>query len=254
MHNHYHASVYIDKEQALALSDHQVIERWRCLYRLPTLVKRSYAGEPLTKAEHSYVQTTLAEWRERLYDLGWFMKEVNLYIARKANKEDGCTGHFWESRFKSQMLPDKKGLLCAMVYDELNPVRSGMADTPEKSQFISLQARIAEWRTGTRPLPCLHPFMDTVDDQETPHIPFNLIDYIELVDWTGRQMRAEKRGYIDNNLPPILKRLNLSQSDWQQATTQLERPRATVIGTKRNVKAISVQNGRTRASGYSLPD
>lgn len=42
-------------------------------------------------------------------------------------------------------------------------------------------------------------------------LPFRLTVYIELVEWTGRQMREDKRGYILQNLPPILERLDLDQ-------------------------------------------
>jgi len=38
-------------------------------------------------------------------------------------------------------------------------------------------------------------------------LPFKLTNYIELVEWTGKQMRSDKRGAIDENLPPILQRL-----------------------------------------------
>jgi hypothetical protein len=40
-------------------------------------------------------------WRERLADLGWIMKALKEDIAKRANKEDGCSGAFWEGRFKS---------------------------------------------------------------------------------------------------------------------------------------------------------
>jgi hypothetical protein len=33
-------------------------------------------------------------------------------------------------------------------------------------------------------------------------IPFGFEDYLALVDWTGRIMRSDKRGYIDSQLPP----------------------------------------------------
>lgn len=253
MHNHYHAVLYVDKEQALSLTDREVIERWKCLYRLPSLVKRAYDNETLSDAELRVVAQEVNTWRERLYAIDWFMKEVNQFMARKANREDEVTGHFWDGRYDSQMLADENGAISAMVYDDLNPVRSGIADTPEESEFTSLRARIQAKYNGQE-LPCLHPFMDEVSNQNQEPIPINFADYLELVDWTGRQMRADKRGSIDSGLPPILTRLNMTASDWLQVTTQLERPRATIVGTKQNVKAISLQRGRTRASGYSLPD
>jgi hypothetical protein len=46
-----------------------------------------------------------------LQDVSWFMKCLNEPIAREANKEDNCTGHFWESRFKSQALRSEESLL-----------------------------------------------------------------------------------------------------------------------------------------------
>ena len=50
-------------------------------------------------------------WRTNLSSISWFMKNMNQYIACMANKEDGCTGHFWQSRFKSQVLLDEAALL-----------------------------------------------------------------------------------------------------------------------------------------------
>ena len=58
------------------------------------------------------------------------MKVLNENIARRANKEDECTGHFWESRYKSQALLDEKAVLSAMAYVDLNPIRAAMATTP----------------------------------------------------------------------------------------------------------------------------
>lgn len=55
------------------------------------------------------------------------MKNLAEPIARMANREDGCTGHCWEGRFKCQGLLDEAAVLSAMVYVDLNPVRARMA-------------------------------------------------------------------------------------------------------------------------------
>jgi len=67
---------------------------------------------------------------------------LNEYISKRANIEDNCTGHFWESRFKSQALLDERALLTCMAYVDLNPIRACMAKTPETSEYTSIQERI----------------------------------------------------------------------------------------------------------------
>jgi hypothetical protein len=48
-------------------------------------------------------------------------------------------------------------------------------------------------------------------------IPYSFDDYLELVDWTGRTVRADKRGAIDDRLPPIVQRLQIDADAWEQA-------------------------------------
>jgi hypothetical protein len=49
-----------------------------------------------------------------------------------ANREDGCTGHFWEARYRTQ------ALLSCMAYLDLNLIREYMAYTPEHSEHTSI--------------------------------------------------------------------------------------------------------------------
>ena len=51
----------------------------------------------------------------------------------------------------------------------------------------------------------------------TNQIPYSYHDYLHLVDWTGRVLREDKRGAIDNNLPPILVRLGIDPQYWCEA-------------------------------------
>ena len=39
-------------------------------------------------------------------------------------------------------------------------------------------------------------------------------EYLALVDWSGRALRTDKRGFIPGTLPPILERLDLRQKHW----------------------------------------
>ena len=71
------------------------------------------------------------------------MRVLNASIARQANAEDGAKGRFWEGRFKSQALLDEAAILSAMAYVDLNPIRAGIAETPEGSAHTSVAERLA---------------------------------------------------------------------------------------------------------------
>ena len=221
MSNHYHLVLYVDAARARSWTQHEVIERWTVLFRAPTLIQRWLSAEAL-EAEQRAAEVIIERWRSRLQDVSWFMRCLNEYLARLANAEDQCMGRFWEGRFKSQALLDEAGLLTAMAYVDLNPVRAGIARTPETSEFTSIQDRIrsakaAENRAGSEI--ALRRFSDEAALGKGS-IPFALRDYLALIDWSGRSIRAGKRGFIDPSAPPILKRLGIEQDSWGLLMTQ----------------------------------
>ncbi|GAB4405658.1 MAG: hypothetical protein OHK0048_25540 [Rhodoferax sp.] len=146
MSNHYHVVLRVDADRAQALDDDAVLRRWTRIFTGPLIVQRylSDAQAQMGQGELDKVQELAALYRARLCDLSWFMRVLNETIARQANAEDGCTGHFWEGRFKSQALLDEQALLAAMAYVDLNPIRAGMAQSLPESAHTSIKARLDE--------------------------------------------------------------------------------------------------------------
>lgn len=62
-----------------------------------------------------------------------------------------------------------------------------------------------------------------LDNQNPQGLPFDLTDYLELIDWTGRIIREDKRGYIKQSTTPILERLAVNNSDWLINSNQFEK-------------------------------
>ncbi|MCG6889795.1 MAG: transposase [Gammaproteobacteria bacterium] len=238
MSNHYHLVLNLCPEQLNDQSDEQIMDRWCALFKGPLLIQRYRQGDVLSAPERSSVADIVNVWRVKLSCISWFMRCLNQPIARQANLEDKCTGKFWESRFTSQALKTEEALLSCMAYVDLNPVRANIATSPETSDYTSIQERISpafvlkpaienqlhsgdllEFKTPLKPL--LH-FSDGRVNQSQTGILFAYQDYLALVDWTGRIIRNDKRGYIDQGLPPILIRLQISPDQWRLNTTQFE--------------------------------
>ena len=204
MSNHFHVALHINRDAALAWTVPEVIEHWHRLFNGSVLSQRFVKGELLDKVERDALSHQVSVWRKRLMSISWFMRCVNEPIAREANKEDSVTGRFWEGRFKSQALLDEKALLACMAYVDLNPIRAGMAKSPESSAHTSIRQRIkAALHSQDQPA-SLFPFAGNPRLDMPEGIPMVLSDYLVLVDWSGRIIREGKKGSIPANLPAIL--------------------------------------------------
>ncbi|MCP4412369.1 MAG: transposase, partial [Gammaproteobacteria bacterium] len=137
MSNHSHLVLKINKTKAESWSIDEIIKRWTQLFSAGVLIQRYQSGLCYSEGEINKVYALCDMWRKRLMDISWFMRCLNESIARQANAEDKCTGRFWEGRFKSQALLDEQALLACMVYVDLNPVRAGISQTLEDSDFTS---------------------------------------------------------------------------------------------------------------------
>jgi REP element-mobilizing transposase RayT len=246
MHNHLHLVLHVDSEQVKNWTTLDVLSRWHKLFKGTLLTRKYQREQSLTKFEMEIVEETAQVYKQRLIDISWFMRALNEPIARQANKEDKCTGHFWEGRFKSQALLDEGALLSCMVYVDLNPVRAGIAPTPEQSSFTSIQLRIKAALMGEQPTKLLS-FIGNEHQEKTSGISFNLKDYLTLVDETGRVIREDKRGAIETKTANILSRLHISDESWLKLTTNFEGIFTGAVGTAEHLCEFTQHVGLKRA-------
>ena len=166
-----------------------------------------------------------------------------------------------EGRFKSQALLDEKALSACLAYVDLNPIRAKMSKSPEQSDYTSAKKRIESAESGDDPVtPCqpehLLPFVGYPRQDMPAGLPFRLQDYLELLDWTGRQLRRGKRGAMDGSLPPILERLNIEPEKWLYTATHFESSFKSLVGSVQSLintcQKLGYQRTPGRSAGYLL--
>ena len=259
MDDHYHSILRTRPDIVATWSDHEVARRWLTLFprRRPL---GGASGPSIEEQIQALVDCPerIAKLRQRLCSLSWFMGRLNEYIARAANKEDGVKGRFWEGRFKCQALLDLVAIVSGMAYVDLNCVRSGVAKTPEESDFTSIQERIRAWQRemmaetsqADQPKPSsagkctvvpdnaesADSIADRPSDGAQPReswlcpiesgsgrrgiLQMTTAQYFDLVDRSGRMVRPGKRGAIDADLAPILVRIGAKPDAWIETVSR----------------------------------
>jgi len=268
--NHLHLVLRTRPDIVAKWSDREVATRWLRLF--PGRRRKDGSPEPPTEVEIKSITgdpKIVADRRRRLSDVSWWMRCTAENIARRSNREDEVTGHFWESRFKAQELLDEASLVACAAYVDLNPVRAAIAETPEESDFTGAKDRIDDLKQREDPAAMsdhqwersgpqrfsgwLSPV--EIDERssafehptgeshrradEKGFASLSLSRYLELLDWTGRQLRAAKRGRIPDHLSSILKRLGLQPSSWCDLVADFGRRFRRVVGRPDMVQAAA---------------
>jgi len=140
------------------------------------------------------------------------MKSLSEPIARRANSEDKVKGRFWEGRFKCQLLVSEKSILAAMTYVDLNPVRADIAKGVSTSSYTSVKMRHDEICKNKA---CAMQNLAPLAGEKSFNVPpMTEAEYIDLVDFTGRELHQGKRGVIKADEPKALRRLGLDKDHW----------------------------------------
>ena len=104
------------------VSDDEVRKRYMELYDL----------------KHPGPEFELKRFKKKLCSLSWYVKEIKQGFSRYFNKKYGRRGTLWGERFKSLIVEDGLTLVNLLAYVDLNPVRAGIVDRPEKYRWCSL--------------------------------------------------------------------------------------------------------------------
>jgi hypothetical protein len=142
MSNHLHLVLRNRPDVVETWSNEEAAIRWLRVFpgrRLDEQLAEPTESDVKTLAAN---EKRMAEVRLRLSDISWFMRALSEPIARVANKQDECTGRFWEGRFKAHRIVDEAGLLACAMYVDLNPIRAAMTDSPDNSLHTSAYDRI----------------------------------------------------------------------------------------------------------------
>ena len=197
MDNHFHLVVYFDPKEPYRWSDEEVVERWFAVFPL-----RVSASEPREVAMLNTLHRQmmlgddkrLQHARETLGSLSMFMKHLKQPIAYQANREDGCTGHFFEGRFYSGALLDESAVIAAMAYVDLNPVRARIVqDIADYEAASGSNRKRVSINSPERLAEAVAPLVSGLT-YARPELNFTLSRYVEiLIDVETQYQRASKR-------------------------------------------------------------
>lgn len=270
LQNHFHVLLRNRPDIVETWSDEEVVRRWKRL----SAKSLELVEEPSDEEVQALLNQPeeVAEMRRRLSHISWFMAMLDESVSRAANFEDGCTGHFWQERYKCQRLDCEAAILACAVYIDLNLIRAMIAETPETSQDTSAYDRIQD-AVAERCITAAVASSDaSVESPSRVHsgwlapvflggdeyagatagrrasdkglLPIPLEKYLELVDWSGRQLRTDKRGAIPDDLASILERLGISSGSWLEGIEGFGSRFGKVVGGAKQVLAHARQFGR----------
>ena len=273
--NHIHVVVRTRPDLSANWTDENVVRRWLCITKL----KRNGAGsivEPTQEEMDRELRKPdrVAELRGRLANVSWFMGTLCESVSRRCNRDAETSGAFWEHRFNCRCLASEAAILVCGSYVDLNAIHAQEAETPEESRHTSacdriqgLQARLSEdtadMAPANSPLPDRWLCELTLQDRDgglgdvaaatgSPWrasdkgiLSLSLEKYLELLDWTGRQIRSDKRGAIPASLAPILDRLGIAREQWLDAITCFDQWFGRVVGSVAALTAAAQRVGHS---------
>ncbi len=288
--NHFHLILRSRPDVVATWDDTEVARRWMMLCpKRRTSDKQPAQPTPEELQTILNNPAALREIRSRLSDISWWMRLLCQKIGRRANHDDQELGKFWQARYRAVRLLDEAAILACAAYVDLNPIRAALAETIEASPYTSAQQRALELQRQTTtnssktqaansvgspdaaqhpPLkaiaqslspvslsedgsgigPCVHTGGQRASDKG--FLRLSTAQYLELLDWTARQMRSDKRGATPASAAPLFERLGIDERSWCELTKNFGRLFSSVAGKP---TVIDDTRSRKRGQRYNIP-
>ena len=144
MSNHFHVLVKVPDGRAV--SDVELMRRYRVLYPKPT--KYQEASTQVMESHLRAGDEDAAEIRRKLLvrmgDISEFMKALKQRFSVWYNRSHHRYGTLWAERFKSVLVEGEGNPLQTMAaYIDLNSVRAGLVDDPKDYRFCGYAEAVA---------------------------------------------------------------------------------------------------------------
>ena len=264
MSNHFHLVLRTSPRLVKRMGTWEVARRWLRVYPGTRVLEGPWI-EPTEEQVKALAEDKekIAEIRKRLSNVSWFMSALCEFIARKSNLEDGCRGRFFAGRFGCREITNDGALLICAMYVDLNQIRAGEALTPESSLHCSVGWRIAARdRTNDEgssspaadqwlaPLTLAPDHLGDVPCENGPRasnkglLSLSLDEYLQLLDYVGRQECTDERGAIPAELAPILERLGIQSGQFVETVQKLTQRFRRMIGPAEQMAARAAEAGR----------
>ena len=144
MSNHFHVLVRVP--DGPAVSDQELMRRYRVLYPKPTKYQEASVAimQAQLQAGGEEAEAIRRKLLARMSDVSEFMKAVKQRFSVWYNRSHQRYGTLWAERFKSVLVEGQGNPLQTMAaYIDLNPVRAGLVDDPKDYRFCGYAEAVA---------------------------------------------------------------------------------------------------------------
>lgn len=238
-------------------TDREVAHRW--LLGFPKKKGRKRIPVPPEAEDIRYLAADpkrMKELRGRLSSVSWFMRGLNEFIGRRANKEDDYKGRFWTGRFKCQVLLDESAYLACMAYVDLIPVLEGLKQAFDQCAFNSAYQRFSADRipeySGSDAPYAGNDWLCPIGDEAGRRglLPISSDQYQEVLDWTQNHLKERKRRPLPEKIRQTLLGLNIDDSCWMETVKGYGQLFQRVAGRSESIKAEAKRVGNQWLCGF----